>query len=209
MYNFENIEDVLLFIKADALLSLLAPIIENEEYETGGLIAGEIEKQGIDAKHQYTITIRSAYPSVTAEGTPNEWIPVDKEAQERARAVASSISLKILGGFHSHPESEAELSPDDKKYIKAEDGLDLFLVEGLQCSWLEVIVGIFRKEYVRERRESSSWWTPTNSYKICGSLSVGKDYGYRITISAFIFTKPDQFEEIPVYLENCTSFERR
>jgi len=196
-------------IKADALLSLLAPIIENEEYEVGGLIAGEIEKQWINAKHQYAITVRSAYPSVTAEGTPDEWIPVDEEAQERARAVASSIYLKILGGFHSHPESEAKLSPDDKENIKAEDSLNLFSVEGLQCSWLEVIVGIFRKEYVKDRRESSSWWTPANSLKICGSLNVGIHYGYRITISAFILIKPDQFEEIPVYLENYTSFERR
>ena len=87
-HNFKDINDTLLYIKADALLSLLAPIIENEGRETGGLLAGEIEKQWINGEHQCAITIRSSYPSVTAEGTPDDWEPVDEEAQERARAAA-------------------------------------------------------------------------------------------------------------------------
>lgn len=119
-------DDLRIYIKSEALLSILAPIIENYTKETGGLLVGEIERQWIDGCKENTITIKSAYPSITAKSDSKEWIPVNIEVQKRAIKVASSLSLFVLGGYHSHIDSEPTLSEDDKEFIIDQQDLQLF-----------------------------------------------------------------------------------
>ena len=170
-------------------------------------MAGDVEKQWIDGFKLPTVTIDAAYPSVTAESSKSEWIPVNQEAQYRARLVAASLSLNILGGYHSHPEGTPTLSSDDKDFIRDQKLGDLFLVGDTSCNWIELIVRVKRVNYQNKKAPESLWSTTPGGNKIRGQVKIGT-YGFDITLAGYCyFDETEEFLEVPVYLENVSSYE--
>ncbi|NHJ48986.1 MAG: hypothetical protein FK733_14465 [Asgard group archaeon] len=203
------------YITSDAFLSLLGPVIENYYEETGGIIVGSIGRRWIDGENRPAIVITSIFPSVTARITSGEWEP-NLAAQKRLQGFAESFNLKILGEYHSHPDDTAELSDEDEEYIRESwkelqktSSDQIVDEEGKTFGWLELILRVKKEEYKKKRVSESKWWTPNESNKIRGKISIGEKFGFDITIGAFVYIpEDDDFYELPIFSEICSSYER-
>lgn len=214
MYNFSDEETNLLqiYIKSPALIGLIAPIIEDYTKEVGGILIGEVKKVWINGNKEYAIVIENSTPSLTAKRTPNAWIPTNKEAQSRLTAVVKSLSLSLLGGYHSHPNSFPALSLDDKDFVSNIKNDQTFSFNGNVCTWVELVIKISKKELDEVQDENSTWKGTKGSTgkKIAGKITIGKDYGFNVTIAGYVYIpngKP-KINEVTVWLENSSSFEK-
>lgn len=211
--NFDE-NDFKIYIKANALLSLIAPIVEDYSKEVGGFIVGNIENQWIQSFNSPILTIQSVYPSVTAKTNSNEWKP-KPAALKRARTVAKTMSLTVLGGYHSHPVGKdigvtADLSPGDRDFIKNEtDCKTNCILDGDTLSWLEIVVRIDKKEHAGYKSKISKWFYKDGGKKVSANIYLNNKDNYYITIGAHGFLRKSrvQFDEFPVYLENMVSWE--
>jgi proteasome lid subunit RPN8/RPN11 len=211
-----------LYFTSEAFLTLLGPIIENYEQETGGVLVGSVGRKWIENKNRPIIVINSVFPSVTAKSTTDEWEP-DEEAIKRIHGFVKSFSLEILGEYHSHPNEPAEVTEDDEEYIY-ESYQDLMKManeiivdnEGNTLVWIEVVIRIKRVKYKgrRKRQPKSKWWTPIESGKLRGKITINSKEGFDITIGAHAFFKSKDKNddellhmEIPIYSEVCSSHE--
>lgn len=127
-----------------------------------------------------------------------------------------AFNLQILGEYHSHPDDTAELSDEDEEYIR-----DIWkaLVNSSEekitdeknnlLGWLEILVRVKKETFSKKRPKESKWWTPAESNKIRGKITVGEKDGFDVTIGAYVFIpEKDEFFEVPIYSEICSSFER-
>ncbi len=78
-----------------------------------------------------------------------------------------------LGGFHSHPDDDAEISEDDRKYLKS-GGID----------FIEVIIGIEEK---KKFDEDDLIWNIYEDDKVLEGMFALGDKAYLITMRAYIF----------------------
>ncbi|NHK30974.1 MAG: hypothetical protein FK730_06450 [Asgard group archaeon] len=201
------------YLTSGAFLTLLGSIIENYKKETGGIIIGSTGRRWIGGENRTLIIINSIFPSVTARSKRSVWKPNSK-ALERLEGFVQSFNLDILGEYHSHPNDTAELSDEDEEYIRDSFEKRLKMAEekiidehNNTLGWIELIVRVTRVTYDKAKKEEAKWWTPSNSNKLRGKIIIGKT-GFDVTIGAWAyFSEIDEFQELPVYSEVCSSYE--
>ncbi|MBD3190883.1 MAG: hypothetical protein GF308_09580 [Candidatus Heimdallarchaeota archaeon] len=205
-------EDWNLFLSAGAFLTLVGSIVENYPREAGGLLVGTIGKDWIDGKYQPTITVTTVFPSITAKSKRNSW-ERRIENIERVEGVVRAFEMQILGEYHSHPEGSAELTEEDEDYIEdqCDDRIyrEFIIDEELShISWIEIVGRISKKDYQREKGEESFWQTTPGGCKLRGTVQIGTDYGFDITLSSWAYFKSkEEYYELPVYSEISSSYE--
>ncbi len=104
------------YLTSSAFLTLIGSAIENYENEVGGILVGSISYEWLRGKNKPVIKIHSCFPSVTAKGSEDTWLP-NEDAFNRVKDFTKAYSLDVLGEYHSHTRGEAELSEDDIQYI--------------------------------------------------------------------------------------------
>ena len=214
------------YVSSSALLSILGPIIENYNKETGGILIGSLGREWIEGENRPIIKVHSAFPSITAKATGSKWEP-NVPAFKRMKGFAKAYSLEILGEYHSHPNGLAELSEGDEDYIierhaKKMDATKSYIlldneddeIENDYLSWVEIIIKIVKKSYANTQKPSGKFWVPSNSNKLRGTIKIGNKQGFDITIAASAYmANPDDeegyFEEIGVFTEISSSYEGR
>ncbi|MCF2144673.1 MAG: Mov34/MPN/PAD-1 family protein [Candidatus Heimdallarchaeota archaeon] len=223
-YLDSNFLDV--YISSSALLSILGPIIENYQKETGGILIGSLDREWIDGKNRPIVKVHSAFPSITAKATGRMWEP-NIPAIKRLKGFARAYSLEILGEYHSHPRGPPELSDDDKAYIYERHAKKMAAtkayillanydpdLEGeLFLSWIELVVKVVKKGYANTQKPSGEFWSPNNSNKLRAIIKLGDKQGFDVTLAAYAFlanpdTEDNYFDEIGVYTEISSSYEK-
>ncbi len=204
-----------MYITSEAFLSLLGPVIEDYRKEIGGIIIGSISRRWIEGENRPAIVITNIFPNVTAKRKGGEWEP-NLAAQKRMQGFLQAFNLQILGEYHSHPDDTAELSDEDEDYIR--DSWKVLIDSSKEkitdeknnlLGWLEILVRVKKETFSKKRSKESKWWTPAESNKIRGKITISEKDGFDVTIGAYVFIpEKDEFFEVPIYSEICSSFER-
>ncbi len=123
-----------------ARTSLVAAAMEVYPRETNGILLCQ-PRSGPKA------IIDGVYSIQTAE---RKWTSVKHGNISAIKRMSGAISLldgrNLIGGFHSHPDSDAELSDDDVLHIQQE--MERFRELGVAVErWLEIVVSITRIDY--------------------------------------------------------------
>ena len=175
-------------------MGLVASAIEVYPYETTGLLTGKVSKRKVSGRNRKMIVLQTAYPIQTAERRTAEVDPL-KNRRAFLRAFNSIVVIPrfhVAGEYHSHPKKSAELSDDDIGYI-AERLEDIYKQGDLLLDkprWLEVILGITKRDYVKS--VDRGWSYSNYSRKARCLIKIPPRKGFEITFGAFWIYKEDK-----------------
>jgi proteasome lid subunit RPN8/RPN11 len=153
LLSFRNVH-----LTEHARTSLVTAAVEVYPRETTGLILCKPRVGG-------RVVVDGVYSIQTAE---RKWSSVKHGNLSAIKRLIGTISLldgkSFIGGFHSHPDSGAELSDEDVEHIR--DEMNRFTELGISVErWLEVVVSITRKNYSQPKRPG---WSVKNYEKKLG-----------------------------------------
>ena len=110
------------------------------------------------------------------------------------------MSFNIVGEYHSHIKNVAELSEDDKKFIKQE--IQDFEKDGIEITeWIEMVLNIEKKTYTRKpiRSCECSYFRKKMRCTVRGIRNPLT--GYSITIGTYWFdTETHSCKEANVHI---------
>ncbi len=119
-----------IYISESGFITLTLSAIETStKFEASGILLG------YEVKHNRVPTyyVENVIPYQIAERTSDSII-VHSSRRKRVRKVFPNyMKYKIIGEFHTHPESSVKLSDDDKEYIRS-SGYQLEIVVAIQQS---------------------------------------------------------------------------
>jgi hypothetical protein len=107
-------------------------------------------------------------------------------AYNRIIDTIKSMNFNIVGEYHSHIHNVAELSDEDKEYIKQE--VEDFSKNGVKVkNWIEMVLNIETKTYTR--KQTQPFTCKSFSKKIRCTIKGIRDplIGYSITMGIYRF----------------------
>jgi proteasome lid subunit RPN8/RPN11 len=175
-------------LTARARTSLIASAIEVYPRETNGILLCE-------PRAGYKVVIDGVYSIQTAE---RKWSSVKHGNVSAIRRMSGVVSLldgrSFIGGFHSHPDSDAELSYEDVEHILEE--MKRFRELGVEIQrWLEVVVSVTRRDYSRPKKPG--WTSKRYEKKLSLTLRIpGRNgtslTGYHVVAGAYWLYQEDE-----------------
>lgn len=194
--------DILLDSKC--LNSLVASSLEVYNRETNGFLTGKSLITQIEDKGRRVVSLENAYPLQTAQRKPSQVINGNDLAHKRTIASFLAMNCIPIGGYHSHtlyhPEYSAypELSQGDIEHIN-EEVERIRKLHGFDMKkWLEVILTVKKKEYVKPHRTGIQ--TKAFPRKLGCTVIVEPHVGYELTISGF-WLKPNGTPKLKPHTE--------
>jgi len=174
------------YITENCLVALIASCLETPHKEVGGFLIGKEEKRFIGGERIDCLTVDVAHQIRTCSSGKSFWQPKNLRAYNRIIDTIKAMNFKIVGEYHSHVHNYAELSDEDKTYIKQE--IQDFINDGIQVNeWIEMILNIENKTYAQKPTQP---FDCTNfSKKIRCNIRGIRDplVGYSITIGTYWF----------------------
>jgi proteasome lid subunit RPN8/RPN11 len=135
-------------------LSLVNSAVEVYNRETTGMLVGSERVRVLQGRRRRVVALDAAMPFQTASRSVTWVEPSNHSAVHRARAAPGSLGFRVLGEYHSHTNNENGLSRADVDYA----------LEALRRmnghapkQWLELVLGMRRKEYGRPREPGWTW----------------------------------------------------
>jgi len=160
--------------------ALVNSAVEVYNRETTGLIVGRERRRLVRGKPRRVLVLEAAYPFQTATRSVT-WVEAGNfRAAHRARNAVDSLGFRTVGEYHSHTNYELSLSHEDLAY--ARDAL-----AGMNGTapprWLELVLGMKRKEYARPRRPGVRW----RSYrrKLGCTVVLAPRLGFDVTLAGY------------------------
>jgi proteasome lid subunit RPN8/RPN11 len=145
--------DRTVYITENCLAALIASCLETPHKEAGGFLIGKEDKRFIMGERKECLTLDVAYPVRTSKSGKGFWQPSNLRAYNRIIDTIKLMSFNIVGEYHSHIKNVAELSEDDKKFIKEE--IQDFEKGGIKITeWIEMVLNIEKKTYTRKPARS-------------------------------------------------------
>lgn len=164
--------------------SLITSSLEVYNRETTGLIIGNFRERQLKGRRRKVIVLEAAYPFQTAKRKPT-WVDIGNfEAFQRARSSLHSMNFSMVGEFHSHPNRPVKLSDADVRYIR--ERVEEIYDNGnsmLNHHWLELVISVKKREYVRPQRTGWTWRRYKN--KLTCIIKTTPYLGYRFVIGGF------------------------
>ncbi len=159
-------------ISAACLKGTLIPAaLEQYHRETSGYLIGS------NGPQSRAVNVLSAYPIQTDLRMFTQVMHGNLRAIKRVESSLSAARVRLLGGFHSHPQGPNRLSKSDLEFI-GEKSQTHELSE-----WLEVLLSVTKKEYRSRKTEGIR----LREYPKKLGLTVVTDQktGYDVVISGF------------------------
>lgn len=164
-----------------ATTSMVASAMEVYPRETSGVLFCRGRAGG-------RVVIDGLYSIQTEE---RKWSSVRHGNVSAIRRMIEAISLldgrSFVGGVHSHPDSDAQLTDDDVEHIQEEIGR--FQEAGVEVErWLEIVVSITRRDYAQAK--APGWSAQAYERKLGLTLHTpGRNgtslVGYRVVAGAY------------------------
>lgn len=176
-------------LEAGCFSALVMSAVEVYSKETTGLLIGKRDRRFIRGSLTDCVVVQGAYPLQTAWRGFTSVMIGSKRAFMRAKRTLSFLGFDLLGEYHSHPGSSARLSMDDEDYIREQiEERDIENLKLIDKSWLELVVGIIKKNY--KRGQPTGWFPKKRPYsqrtrKIAGVLKASPKVGYEIEIMGY------------------------
>ncbi|MCW4004272.1 MAG: Mov34/MPN/PAD-1 family protein [Candidatus Bathyarchaeota archaeon] len=184
-----------IYITENCLVALITSCLEIPHKEVGGFLIGKEENRFINGGRTACLTVDVAYQIRTCKSGKSFWQPENIRAYHRIVDTIKSMGFNIVGEYHSHIHNVAELSEEDKNFIKQE-------VADLKVSnWIEMILNIESKTYTRKQKQSFD--CNFFSKKIRCTIRGIRDplAGYSITAGTYCFDPATGvFKEASVYV---------
>ncbi len=173
-----------------ALQCLCASAMETYSRESGGFLMGKMVTRKIRRKGRRLMLISAVYPQQTAQRGYRSISDGNRQAGWRARVLLYTLSglrgVKLVGGYHTHPNDACEPSESDLEYLYEEvryhKGRAGFPV---MKRWLEIIVSVEKRKYITKYSEEPFHAWHSHSHKIEGIVAADSDTGFHFTIGAF------------------------
>ena len=175
-----------ILIEPGAFVDLCASAIETYNRECTGFLLGRAKRGKEPARK---LKICSAHPQQTARRKPTS-VEESGAGGARTRKVLRALSfmrgVALVGGYHSHPSHDCDISAADMKYALDE----LREAEKSGCpipggAWLEIIVSIRKRKYVLEYSPDLFWSVRYAQRKMQCLIQTAPSTGYYLTIGAF------------------------
>ncbi|MDH7508135.1 MAG: hypothetical protein QHH00_01895 [Methanomassiliicoccales archaeon] len=184
-------------LEANAFSSLLMSVVEIPGTESMGLLLGHEDKRFIVNKFRSCVAIDLAYPIQTAERARTSVTYGNLAARNRLHSTVSAVGFAIVGGFHSHPNTNTRLTKEDKDFIFNELSL-LKSKQGLE-KWLEIVVKVSRiknpsaskhlsRMYKNEKMPEPGFYLLNNNPEITGHLIIDPSNVYRLEMKGYWFS---------------------
>jgi len=186
------------YITENCLVELIASCLEIPHKEVGGFLIGKEEKRFIKGERTDCLSLDIAYQIRTCKSGKSFWQPENVRAYNRIIDTIKSMNFSIVGEYHSHIHNVAELSDEDKKFIKQE--VEDFSKSGVKVTnWMEMVLNIETKTYTRKQAQAFA----CNYFrkKVRCTIRGMRDplVGYSITIGIYWFNpETATFEEASV-----------
>lgn len=161
-------------------VALVNSAVEVYNRETTGLLVGMERFRVLGKKRQRVVALQAAFPFQTAARSVTWVEPGNHKAAGRARTAVDSLGFRILGEYHSHTNNEHGLSGADKAYAA---GALQSLNGHAPRRWLELVLGMRRKEYARPRKPGYTWRDYPR--KVGCSVVVAPRLGFDVTIAGY------------------------
>ena len=179
-------EDVV--IDPPCAIGLVTSAIEAYNRETNGFLIGADRARKIRRRPREVAVLKAAYPIQTAVRKVNWVANGNGRAFERARRSVENAyaGLDLIGGYHSHTgkDAYASLSALDLDYIEDEfQAFNRGRSEGVRDRWLEVVLAIRRRKYVRPLE--TGWTLRRYPRKLGAKVVLRPNLGYDITIGGY------------------------
>jgi proteasome lid subunit RPN8/RPN11 len=159
--------------------SLVTRAVEVYNRETTGLLVGRERWRTVRGRKRRVIALEAAYPFQTAARSVTWVEPGNHSALDRARTSTHTLGFRILGEYHSHTNNEQGLSRADVEY--AAEALR-HMNGTAPKQWLELVLGMRRKSYVRPREPGVRW--RARGRKVACGVTLGRD-GFDITFAGY------------------------
>jgi proteasome lid subunit RPN8/RPN11 len=174
-----------LLVDPACFLSLVNSAVEVYNRETTGLLVGAERWRVIGGRRRRVMALEGAYPLQTAARSVT-WVEHgNHSAALRARTAVDSLGFRILGEYHSHTNNEQGLSRADVEYARQA----LRSLNGhAPKRWLELVLGLRRKEYASSRRPGFTW--REYARKVGCTVVLSPRTGFDVTIAGYWVT-PD------------------
>lgn len=151
--------------------SIVPAALEEYHKEVSGYLIGSNGSKARELK------IVSAYSLQTDNKNPT-WVEHGNfSAVERVEGLMKTMNIKLVGGFHSHPDGPNKLSRSDIDFVTEK------LEEHSLASWLELIVSVKRKEYTSKQRVG--WLVREHLKKLSLRIRTSPSEGFDLTLSGF------------------------
>jgi len=169
-------------VEPGCFLGLVASAIEAYNRETNGYLIGYPERG------RRRTVLQASLPLQTEDRKPSGVEHGNARAFDRARRTMRGLEsgLRRVGGFHSHTGDDGApaLSASDLEYIQQEVGwAHTATPRPWEDRWLEIVVAIRRREYVRQRRKAWTW--RRYARKIGCTVAIKPQTGYDMTFSGY------------------------
>ncbi len=179
-------EDVV--IDPPCVIGLVTSAIEAYNRETSGFLIGAERARKIRRRPRTVAVLKAAYPIQTAVRKVNWVANGNGRAFERARTSVENAyaGLDLVGGYHSHTgdDAHASLSALDLDYIEDEfQAFNRGRSEGVRDRWLEVVLAIRRRKYVR--LQETGWTLRRYPRKLGAKVVLRPNLSYDITIGGY------------------------
>jgi len=188
------------YVTENCLVALITSCLETPHKEVGGFLIGKEDTRFVAGERIKCLTLDIAYQVRTCKSGKSFWQPGNVRAYTRIVDTIKSINFSIVGEYHSHIRNVAQLSDDDKEYIKQEVGE--FTRSGIKVTnWIEMILNVEPRTY--SRKPAKTFECSYFRKKIrCTVRGVRDTFsGYSVTIGTYWFS-PRTFEhnEASVYV---------
>jgi proteasome lid subunit RPN8/RPN11 len=180
------------YITENCLVALIASCLETPHKEVGGFLIGKEEKRFIRGERIDCLTLDVAYKIQTCKSGKSFWQPENVRAYNRITDTIKAMRFDIVGEYHSHIQNVAELSDEDKKFIKQE--VDDFSKNGINVTnWIEMVLNIENKTYARKPTQTLDCRCFSKKIR-CNIRGIREPLiGYSITVGTYWFN-PETIE---------------
>jgi len=183
-------------LEANAFSSLLLSVVETPGTESMGLLLGHEDRRFIVNKFRSCMAIDLAYPIQTAERARTSVTYGNLAARNRLHSTVSAVGFAIVGGFHSHPNTNTQLTKEDKDFIFNELSF-LKSKKGLE-KWIEIVVKVSRiknppaskylsRMYKNKRMPEPGFYLLRNNSDVTGHLVIDPSNVYRLEMKGYWF----------------------
>lgn len=162
------------------VMGLVNSAVEVYNRETTGLLVGTERWRTLGRGRKQVLALEAAYPFQTAARNVT-WVETgNHRAAHRTRTAVDSLGFRIVGEYHSHTNNQHRLSEADVEY--AAEALRRMNGHAPK-RWLEVVLGMRRKEYARAHKPGTRWRDYPR--KVGCTVVVAPKLGFDVTIAGY------------------------
>lgn len=172
--------------------SLLPSAVEEYHKEVSGYLIGS---NGAAARR---LKVISAYPMQSDIKMPTWVSHGNTSAVKRVDTVMKTMRMRLVGGFHTHPDGPNKLSRSDREFI--EEKMEKHDLE----AWFELILAVKKKEYLTP--QEPGWALRPYANKLGMTVRASPWLGFDLTLSGFWVRPSHGITEATLWTRKRVSF---